>query len=118
MHADEALDELCKVIYAKLYDEDKAFSEKPYRMQRKNYGSNEELAATVRSIYEEANTHDLHLFGTMGPDYKRSRGVFNVPIRLSNPALARIVETLQHYDIIHSKIDIKGRAFQKVLTFD
>jgi type I restriction enzyme M protein len=116
MHADEALDELCKILYAKLYEEERASSQKSYRMLRKNYGSNEELAAIVRSIYEEANTHDSRMSSMMRSDYKHSRSAFDVPIRLSNPALTKVVETLQCYDIIHSKIDIKGRAFQKVLT--
>lgn len=115
MHSDEALDELCKVLYAKLYDEENASRQGVYRMQRWLYGSNEEFAATVRSIYYEANEYDVRVFSLKIPGYMRSRGVFATPIRLSSTALTRVAETLQDYDLTRSGIDIKGRAFQKVL---
>jgi type I restriction enzyme M protein len=50
------------------------------------------------------------------PGYERSRGVFREPITLSSSAIVRAVELLQSYDISGSPVDIKGRAFQNVLT--
>lgn len=117
MHADEALDELCKVLYAKLYDEEVTAltSTKICRLQRWLYGSTEEFAATVRTVYKEANEYDTRVFSLKIPGYQRSRGVFNTPLRLSSPALAKVVETLQEYNITDSATDIKGRTFQKVI---
>lgn len=116
LHADEALDELCKILYAKLYDEENTPDGHPYRMQRHIYGSNEEFAATVRSVYHEANEDQASGFDTNISDHRASQGVFGAPIKLSSPALTRVVETLQDYDLSSSDIDVKGRAFQRVLT--
>jgi type I restriction enzyme M protein len=116
LHADEALDELCKVLYLKLYDEEATESSKPFAAQRWEYGSTEEFAATVRGLYHEAGEYDARVFGLKIPGYQRSRGVFNKPIRLSSPALAKAIETLQEYNLTCSALDVKGRAFQKVLA--
>jgi type I restriction enzyme M protein len=115
MHADEALDELCKILYTKLYDEEMTKAGKTYRLQRWNYGTTEEFAATVRKVYEEANDYDVRVFGLRIPGYERSRGVFGTAINLSSPAVAKVVETLQDYSLTESGIDVKGRAFQKVV---
>lgn len=116
MHADEALDEVCKILYTKLYDEEFTCPTTPYRMQRVVYGTTEELAATVRDLYAESNEYDVRVFALKIPGYKRSRGVFNTPFRLSSPALAKVVETLQDYTVSGSPTDVKGRAFQKVFN--
>lgn len=116
LHADEALDELCKVLYAKLYDEEITTSQEPLRMQKLLYGSTEEFATNIRSVYQEANEYDTRVFSLKIPGYQRSRGVFSTPIRLSSPALVKVVETLQVYNLSHSDTDIKGRAFQKVIS--
>lgn len=114
-HADEALDELCKVLYAKMYDEENTASENAYVMQRLRYGCIEECAAAVRRLYQDANEYDLRVFALKVPGYKRSRGVFNKEIRLSSNALVKVVECFQGYSLMKSEADIKGRAFQKIL---
>ncbi len=115
MHAGEALDELCKVVYAKLYDEAHPDSQGRPRMQAWIYGCTEEFAASVRHVYREATEHDARVFRRKVPDYDRSPGVFGSGMRLSSPALAKVVETLQEYDLGRSGTDVKGRAFQKVV---
>ncbi|MBM3299395.1 MAG: SAM-dependent DNA methyltransferase [Deltaproteobacteria bacterium] len=115
LHPDEALDELCKIIYAKLYDEETAKTGTPFRLQRWVYGTTEELAASVRSLYRDANDYDLRVFRLKIPGYERSRGVFSSPIRLSSPCIARIIGLLDPYTLTASDADVKGRAFQKVL---
>jgi type I restriction enzyme M protein len=115
LHADEALDELCKVLYTKLYDEEHTPKQKPYRMQRRAYGSSDECAADVRALYFEAAEYDSRVYEMKIPGYARSRGVFVSPIRLSNPALVKAVEALQSYHLGASSFDVKGRAFQKVI---
>lgn len=116
LHADESLDELCKILYTKMYDEEVANELNPLRFQKWQYGSSEELAATIRAMYRAANEYDVRVYSLRIPGYNRSRGVFNQPIRLSSPALARIVATLQPYSLTSSNSDIKGRVFQRVLT--
>lgn len=115
LHADEALDELCKLLYLKLFDEETTKVGEPYRMQRWLYSCIEEYAAVIRSVYREANQYDLRVFGMKIPGYNRSRGVFNERIKLSSPALVKAMETMQEYHLGRSAIDVKGRAFQKVL---
>lgn len=115
-HADEALDELCKILYAKLYDEEMTKADKPYRLQKLLYGLNEEFAAVIRALYFEAIDYDTRVFSLKIPAYQRSRGVFNTKLRLSSPALVKVVEVLQNYNVSHSDTDVKGRAFQKVIN--
>ena len=114
-HSDEALDEVCKVLYAKFFDEEQTPEGSPYRAQRWIYGNAEEFAASMRHLYQEANGYDSRVFSLKIPGYQRSRGVFSSPIRLSSPALVKAVETLQEYTLTGTATDIKGRAFQKVL---
>ena len=116
MHADESLDEVCKLLHTKLYDEETTKTSGPYRMQRWVYGTTGELATSVRSLYEEANFRSIEAFRLDDPGFGRSRGIFDSKIRLSDPALAKVVETLQEYDLTNSDIDVKGRAFQRVLS--
>lgn len=116
LHADEALDELCKMLYVKMYDEESANPSEPVRFQKWLYGSSEELAATIRALYTFANEYDKNKFCNEIPEYGRSRGVFNLAIRLSSVALSRVVETLQSYSLVASNTDVKGRAFQNVLV--
>ena len=115
-HPDEALDEVCKILYVKLYDEEMTKPNEAYRLQKVLYGSTEEFAAVIRGLYIEATEYDTRVFSLKIPAYQRSRGVFNTKLRLSSPALVKIVEVLQNYDISHSDTDVKGRAFQKVIN--
>ncbi|MDE0620570.1 MAG: N-6 DNA methylase [Bryobacterales bacterium] len=113
LHADEALDELCKVLYAKLHDEETTLPNHPFKAQYSVYGNTAELSTSFRELYQHANEYDNRVYSLRIPGYKRSRGVFDEPIRLSAPALSRVVEEFQRYDISASALDVKGRAFQK-----
>ena len=118
LHADEALDELSKLIYAKIYDERLTVESKKgtsFRFQIYGAGNTEEIASNIRDLYNEAKEKDLLIYSQRIPNYERSRGVFKQQIRLSSNALVRVVEILQDYSFLDSKGDIKGRAFQKVL---
>ena len=118
MHDDEALDELSKIIYTKIYDERAISSQSigsAFRFQIYGASSSSEAASNVRELYDEARKKDLEIFSQRIPGYERSRGVFSADIKLSDVALARVVEVLQNYSLIDSKMDIKGRAFQRVL---
>lgn len=119
LHDDEALDEICKVIYTKVYDERNTTKQPegtPFRFQTYGASNASEVASNIRVIYEEARNADIEIYSKRIPDYERSRGVFKSQIRLSDTALFRVVERLQEFSLIDSKVDIKGRAFQKVLA--
>lgn len=115
LHADESLDELCKILYAKLYDEEMTAPGNAYSLQRGICGTVEELAAMTRRVYQDANEYDVRVFSLKIPGYDRSRGVFNTPIRLSSPAIVKVLQTIESYWLGRSSIDVKGRAFQRVL---
>ena len=114
LHADEALDELCKMIYCKIYDERTTIEKtEPEEFKFQIYGASNsaEVAANIRELYEEARSRDLEIYSKRIPNYERSRGVFKVNIRLSDIAIYKIVEKLQAYSFVDSKADIKGQAF-------
>jgi type I restriction enzyme M protein len=118
LHADEALDEICKVLYTKIFDErnvTKAPEGTPFKFQVYGASNASEVASNIRVLYEEARTADTEIYSKRIPGYERSRGVFKTQIRLSDAALYRVVERLQEFSLIDSKADIKGRAFQKIL---
>ncbi len=119
LHDDEALDELSKIIFTKIFDE-RDVCRKPdgtaFRFQIYGAGNIEEIASTIRALYEEARTYDLFTNSQKIVGYERSRGVFKNQIRLSSNAIAKIVEKLQEYSFVDTESrDLKGRAFQKVL---
>lgn len=118
LHADEALDEICKVLYAKIFDERAVTKQQegtPFRFQAYGASNASEVASNIRVLYEEARTADIEIYSKRIPGYERSRGVFKNQIKLSDAALYRVVERLQEFSLIDSKADIKGRAFQKIL---
>ena len=118
LHADEALDELSKIIYVKIFDERSTIEkEEGAEFAFQTYGASNpsEAASNIRELYEEARKKDIEIFTKRIPGYERSRGVFKAQIKLSDAALFRVVEILQEFSLVDSSIDIKGRAFQKVL---
>lgn len=118
LHDDEALDELAKMLYAKIYDE-RNTSEKEegaaFEFQVFGASNPSEAASSIRALYDEARNRDIEIYSQRVPGYERSRGVFKAEIRLTDNAIYRVVELIQEFSLIDSDIDIKGRAFQKVL---
>ncbi len=115
LHAPEALEEICKLIYTKLYDEENSEKTRVVKFQRNGTNSIEECAAKIRKLYSSAIDDDKAIFTNKIPTYERSRGVFKSTLQLSSSAIVRAVEILQYFDMSGSPIDIKGRAFQNVL---
>lgn len=120
LHDDNALDELAKLIYAKIYDERLSTELDPgtqteFRFQAYGKSSASEVASDIRDLYQEACEYDLRVYSQRIPGYERSRGVFKEQIGLSDVAVSAVVERLQDYSIIDADIDIKSAAFQKVL---
>jgi M.ahdI len=115
LHPEEALDEICKFIYVKLYDEEINPKSGAQFIQRALYCTTEEAASIVRSLYKESTKYDERVYALRIPKYKKSRGVFDSNINLSSPALCKLIEVFECYDLTNSNIDVKGRAFQKML---
>ncbi|UPU00810.1 type I restriction enzyme HsdR N-terminal domain-containing protein [Bradyrhizobium barranii subsp. apii] len=65
LHADEALDEICKVIYTKIYDErsvTKQAEGTPFRFQTYGASNASEVASNIRVLYEEARNADIDVY--------------------------------------------------------
>ena len=115
LHADAALEELCKILYVKIYDEELLEREGHETLHTKRFGCCEEYAASIRQLYREAIEYDLRVFRLKIPQYERSRGVFNQPVKLSSAALTRAFQLIENFSLSKSRSDVKGRAFQQVL---
>lgn len=115
LHPDQALDEICKFIYAKLFDEEDVRESGQKLVQKMAYSTVEEAASIVRSIYKKSVEYDERVYSLRVPKYKKSRGVFNTYIKLSSPAIYKLIELFENIDLSNSKMDVKGRAFQKML---
>lgn len=118
LHDDEALDELAKVLYTKIFDERNTSEQPkgtPFRFQVFGASNPSEAASNIRELYTEARNRDIEIYSKRIPGYERSRGVFKAPIRLTDNALFRVVELLQEFSLVDSATDVKGRAFQGVL---
>lgn len=115
LHADAALEELCKLLYVKIHDEELLDAGAHESLHTRSFGCGEEFAASIRQLYREAIEYDLRVFRLKIPQYERSRGVFGQPIRLSSAALTRSFQLLENLSLSKSRSDVKGRAFQKVL---
>ena len=97
LHADEALDELCKIIYCKIYDERTVIEKSEnseFHFQIYGASNTSEVAANIRDLYEEARVKDIAIYSKRIPNYERSRGVFKTNIRLSDVTLYKVVEKL------------------------
>lgn len=116
-HDDIALDELCKVLYAKIHDENRNFYHNPlYIFQTFGSHNESEVASVIRALYDIACSVDIESHANKIPGYDRSRGVFKEPINLSDATLCKIVEKLQMFSITESDNDIKSHVFQQVLS--
>ncbi|MBP3666683.1 MAG: SAM-dependent DNA methyltransferase [Clostridia bacterium] len=109
LHPDEALDELCKLIYAKMYDE-----ESGENIFSSSVGNGEEYAASIRFLYNKANKYDMRVYALKIPGYKRSRGVFEEAIFISSNAIVKAGRLFSKYNFSNADIDFKARAFQNV----
>ena len=109
LHPDEALDELCKLIYAKMYDEESGTN-----IFSSAVGNAEEYAASIRYLYSMANKYDMRVYALKIPGYKRSRGVFEESLFISSNAIAKAGQLFAKYNFSTADIDFKARAFQNV----
>ncbi len=103
LHAPEAVDELCKLLFLKVFDERTTPPGAPVRLQRAAYGSTEEYAVAARRLLlTAAQAHPT------GHIWHR--------LQLSSAALTRCLDELAPYSLEDTGLDIKGRAFQSTLV--
>jgi type I restriction enzyme M protein len=100
-----ALNELCKLIFAKAYDEVNSGGK---RFRPSECGSGM-TGDEVRALYEEAQEKASELL-----DLKSPTGVFDEPLQLSDAAIAGVCDLLSRYTITGSGVDVKGAAFQQL----
>ncbi len=116
LHSDAALEELCKLLYLKSYLEEQESLLPITPVTTASFGTSEEFASYLRALYREAINYDLRVFRLKIPEYERSRGVFDLPIFLSSAALVKSFQLIEEFSLTRSDTDLKGRAFQKVLS--
>lgn len=97
LHPDEALDELCKIIGAKLLDETTGGSDRAFKPRATQ--SDEETAADIRRLCVDSS-------------YGKAAEGQSV---LSTAALASVSDKLAGWSFSSSPVDVRGRAFQKLL---
>lgn len=109
MHDDEALDELCKLLFTLIaLDGTETDSGGPLeRFRLRDSVHSLERAAKIRRAY--ADTAKAHASTAEGD-------AFSAPLRLSDAALLRVWRLLTSYDLPRLSADLKGRAFQRVLA--
>lgn len=99
----QAFDEMTKLMFCKLRDETTwTADDSPYGFQ---IGSNEtpsEVAARVRTIFDESKA--------------AAQSVFRSSILVDNEAIYRVVDTLQDICLHKTDLDAKGKAFEKFLS--
>jgi len=98
----EALDEMSKLIFAKIYDERNTKNGEFYKFQIGTYENEIIVAERIRLIYEEIREKESKVFfdKIKSPDDK----IFNV------------VQELQSISLIKTDLDSKGRAFEQFLS--
>ncbi len=112
LHAPEALDELCKLLFLKLHDERSAPAGERSRLQAAARGDTEEYARAARRLYREALAAEEQRQGLEDGALSRVWGT----LELGDAALARCLEQLAPCTFSSLTLDVKGRAFQSVLS--
>lgn len=97
----EAFDEISKLIFAKLYDEQNTETESPYGFQWGDRETDIMVASRVRELYQSARLGE--------PD------IFSAELRSEPRKIANVVKNLQHISLVRTDPDAKGRAFEQFL---
>jgi len=114
LHSDAALDELCKLILLKTADELACDFGQPTRLQRWGNSCDDELATVARYLQEHLVPDALgQAVGHFG---KGVGSVLTSPFKSSNAALVSLISQIESYSLVDSDIDLKARAFQRVLS--
>lgn len=97
----EAFDEMSKLMFAKLFDEQRTPNGEPYGFQWGNKQTDIMVAERVIERYQKAR--------------ERDRGVFTEEIRSEPRKIANVVRYLQRISLSRTDPDAKGRAYEQFL---
>jgi len=102
MQPTEAFDELSKIIFVKVRDEQTARKNgEPYEFQIKTYETDESVHKRITSIYKDAMQEDPDVF---------SENVLSLPAKLFT-----VVNHLQSINLSKTDLDTKGIAFERFM---
>lgn len=97
-----AFGELCKLIFVKISDEQKARKNgEPYEFQLKTYESSASLAKRINTLYDEQKVRD--------PE------VFTDSIKVDERVLRTVVSHLESVNLNKTDLDVKGVAFERFM---
>ncbi len=114
LQPDEALDEMCKLMFVKFYDELTTKENESYKFQEYLYGNAEELGSSIRTLYINARNEENEKLKRRGK-YDASKSAFDEKIIVKDNTIKRIVHELQDYSLKKTSVDTKGEAFQTFL---
>jgi type I restriction enzyme M protein len=114
LQPDEALDEMCKLMFVKFHDELNTRKGEKYKFQEYIYGNAEELGSVIRTLYSMAQEEEAKKLKQKGK-YDSSKTAFSEKIIIKDSTIKRIVGQLQDYSLKKTSIDAKGRAFERFL---
>ena len=97
----EAFSEMCKLIFAKVYDERFTKVGEFYKFQVGSGESAKTVAERIRSRYEEVQ--------------KKEPNVFSEELKVSDGIIFEVVKILQDISLIRTDLDAKGRAYEEFL---
>lgn len=97
-----AFGELCKLIFVKISDEQKARKDgEPYQFQIKTHEPSAKLAERIRALYDEQKVKD--------PE------VFTESIKVDDRVLRTVVSHLEAINLNKTDLDVKGVAFEQFM---
>ncbi len=97
----EAFDEMSKLMFAKLFDEQNTSIGSPYEFQKGAKETDVMVSERVLSCYAKAQSKDS--------------SVFAARIRSEPHKIAAVVRNLQHVSLSETDMDAKGRAYEQFL---
>jgi type I restriction enzyme M protein len=103
---EQAFQELLKIIFCKVYDEDTAIDTMRFfigNQERRSEIGQRQLKQTIEKIFEEVKTRYPYIF-----DKEES-------IRLENRVLAYLVGEMQRFSFLLTEADVKGTAYEQLV---
>ena len=98
----EAFDELCKIIFVKIYDEASCKDGEPYEFQTKTYEPNDKLCERICSLYQAQQRGEIN--------------IFTDNITIDAPTLRPIVSHIEGINFSKTAPDAKGEAFEAFIA--
>lgn len=103
---EQAFQELLKIIFCKVHDENTAVDTMRFfigNKERRSEIGQRQLRQTIENIYEEVKQRYPYIFDT------------EEPIRLENRVLAYLVGEIQRFSFLQTEADVKGIAYEQLV---